>query len=140
MRPYSKADQFFTTEERERLKATTHEVESRTIGEIVIMVVDRSDRYLEAEVFGGVLLGSLLSLILTFLFFHSSIWSYIPLNFILFFPCRLLFQRIDSLKRLLVGIRRKEEAVRQRAERGFFEKGTLQDKEEDWGPLLSFPS
>jgi putative membrane protein len=128
MRPYSKADQFFTTEERERLKATTHEVESWTIGEIVIMVVDRSDRYLEAEVFGGVLLGSLLSLILTLLFFHSSIWSYIPLSFIFFFPCRTLFQRIDVLKRLFVGVRRKEEAVRLRAERGFFEKGLYKTK------------
>jgi len=128
MRPYSKADQFFTAEEKERLKATTQEVESRTIGEIVVMVVDRSDRYLEAEVFGGVLLGSLLSLILTLLFFHSSIWSYIPLSFLFFFPCRVLFQRIDALKRLFVGVRRKEEAVRLRAERGFFEKGLYKTK------------
>lgn len=128
MRPYSKADQFFTAEEKERLKATTQEVESRTIGEIVVMVVDRSDRYLEAEIFGGVLLGSLLSLILTLLFFHSSIWSYIPLSFLFFFPCRTLFQRIDALKRLFVGVRRKEEAVRLRAERGFFEKGLYKTK------------
>ncbi len=128
MRPYSKADQFFTAEEKERLKATTLEVESRTIGEIVVMVVDRSDHYLEAEIFGGVLLGSLLSLILTLLFFHSSIWSYIPLSFIFFFPCRTLFQRIDVLKRLFVGVRRKEEAVRLRAERGFFEKGLYKTK------------
>ncbi|MDP3016340.1 MAG: TPM domain-containing protein, partial [Deltaproteobacteria bacterium] len=128
MKLYSKADQFFTAEEKERLKATTHEVESRTIGEIVVMVVDRSDRYLEAEIFGGVLLGSLLSLILTLLFFHSSIWSYIPLSFLFFFPCRTLFQRIDALKRLFVGVRRKEEAVRLRAERGFFEKGLYKTK------------
>ena len=128
MRPYSKADQFFTEEEKERLKATTQEVESRTIGEIVVMVVDRSDRYLEAEVFGGVLLGSLLSLILTLLFFHSSIWSYIPLSFLFFFPCRILFRRIDALKRLFIGIGRREEAVRLRAERGFFEKGLYKTK------------
>jgi putative membrane protein len=128
MRPYSKADQFFTAEEKERLKATTQEVESRTIGEIVVMVVDRSDRYLEAEVFGGVLLGSLLSLILTLLFFHSSIWSYIPLSFIFFFPCRVLFRRTDALKRLFIGIGRREEAVRMRAERSFFEKGLYKTK------------
>lgn len=128
MKPYSKADQFFTAEEKERLKDTTHKVESRTIGEVVIMVVDRSDRYLEAEVFGGILLGSLLSLILTLLFFHFSIWSYIPLSFILFFPCRALFQKIDALKRFFIGIRRKEEAVRLRAERGFFEKGLYKTK------------
>ena len=128
MRPYSKADQFFTAEEKERLKATTQEVESRTIGEIVIMVVDRSNHYPDAEVFGGVLLGSLLSLILTLLFLHSSIWSYIPLSFLFFFPCRILFRRIDALKRLFVGVRRKEEAVRMRAERSFFEKGLYKTK------------
>jgi len=128
MRPYSKADQFFAAEEKERLKVTTLEVESRTIGEIVVMVVDRSDRYFEAEVSGGVLLGSLLSLILTLLFFHSSIWSYIPLSFLFFFPCRILFQRIDVLKRLFIGIGRREEAVRLRAERGFFEKGLYKTK------------
>jgi putative membrane protein len=128
MKSYSKADRFLTEEEKERLKATTREVESRTIGEIVIMVVDKSNRYLEAEVLGGVLLGSLLSLILTLLVFHSSLWSYIPLSFIFFFPCRVLFEKIDPLKRLLIGIRRREEAVRFRAERGFFEKGLYKTK------------
>lgn len=128
MRASSKADKFFTAEEKERLKTTTQEAESRTIGEIVVMVVDRSDHYIEAEVLGGVLLGSLLSLILDLLFFHSSIWSYVPLSFLFFFPCRFLFQRIDILKRLFIGIRRKEEAVRLRAERAFFEKGLYKTK------------
>jgi putative membrane protein len=128
MRALSKADQFFTAEERKRLKSLTHEVESRTIGEIVVMVVDRSDRYLEAEVFGGVILGSLLSLIVTLLFFHSSIWSYVPLSFLFFFPCRFLFQRIDALKKLFIGNRRREETVRLRAERAFFEKGLYKTK------------
>jgi len=128
MRALSKADQFFTAEERKRLKSLTHEVESRTIGEIVVMVVDRSDRYIEAEVFGGVILGSLLSLIVTLLFFHSSIWSYVPLSFLFFFPCRFLFQRIDALKKLFIGNRRREETVRLRAERAFFEKGLYETK------------
>ena len=128
MRASSKADKFFTAEEKERLKTTTQEAESRTIGEIVVMVVDRSDHYIEAEVLGGVLLGSLLSLILDLLFLHSSIWSYVPLSFLFFFPCRFLFQRIDILKRLFIGIRRKEEAVRLRAERAFFEKGLYKTK------------
>ena len=57
MSPHSKAEKFFTKDEKEKLKAVTREVESRTIGEIVTMVVDRSDHYIEAEVLGGVLLG-----------------------------------------------------------------------------------
>ena len=128
MRAHSKAEKFFTAEEKERLKAITQEVESRTIGEIVVVVVDRSDHYIDAEVLGGALLGSLLSLILTLLFFHSSIWSYVPLSFLFFFPCRFLFQKVDGLKKLFIGIRRKEEAVRLRAERAFFERGLYKTK------------
>jgi putative membrane protein len=128
MRGHPKSERFFTAEEKERLKATTHEVESRTIGEIVVMVVDHSDHYMEAEVLGSVLLGSLLSLILSVLFFHSSIWSYIPLSFIFFFPCWFLFIKVEVLKRLFIGIRRKEEAVRLRAERAFFERGLYRTK------------
>ena len=123
MEAHSKADEFFSAEEKERLEAAIEEVESKTIGEIVVMVVDQSDHYIEAEVLGGVLLGSLLSLVLALLFFHSSIWAYIPLSFLLFFPCRAVFKRVEALKKLFIGVRRKEEAVRQRAERVFFEKG-----------------
>ena len=135
MRVFSKAEIFFTPEEKERLKATTREVEARTIGEIVVMVVDHSNHYIEAEVLGGVLLGSLLSLILTVLFFNSSIWSYVPLSFLFFFPCRFLFQKMDPLKKLFIGIRRKEEVVRLRAERAFFEKGLYKTKK-DTGVLF----
>ena len=128
MRGHPKSERFFTAEEKERLKAITHEVESKTIGEIVVMVVDHSDHYIEAEVFGSVLLGSLLSLILTVLFFHSSIWSYIPLSFLFFFPCWLLFIKVEVLKKRFIGTRRKEEAVRLRAERAFFERGLYKTK------------
>jgi putative membrane protein len=128
MKKVSKAEHFFTREEKERLKAKTKEIESRTIGEVVVMVVDRSDHYIEAEILGGALLGSLLSLILTLLFFHASLWSYVPLSFAFFFPCRLLFCRADAMKKLLIGIQRKEEAVRRGAERAFFERGLYKTK------------
>jgi putative membrane protein len=137
MKASSKADRFFTREEKERLKAITREVETRTIGEIVVMVVDRSAPYLEAEVLAGVVLGSLLSLILTVLFFSSSIWAYIPLSFVLFFPCRLLSYRVEVLKRFFIGVRRAEQAVRLRAERAFFEKGLYKTKK-NTGVLFFF--
>ncbi len=128
MRGHPKSERFFTTEEKEKLKVTTQDVESRTIGEIVVMVVDHSDHYIEAEVLGSVLLGSLLSLILTVLVFNSSVWAYIPLTFIFFFPCWFLFIKVETFKRLFIGIRRKEEAVRLRAERAFFERGLYRTK------------
>ena len=135
MTAHSKAEKFFTPEEKGKIKAAVQDVESRTSGEIVVVVVDRSDHYREAEVLGGVLLGSVLSLVVTLLFFHVLIWSYIPLSFFLYFPCRLLFQRQEALKQLFVGARRKDEAVRMRAEREFFEKGLYRTKK-DTGVLF----
>ena len=123
MKYHTKSEKFFTKEERERIKETTRKVESRTIGEVVVMVVDHSDRYPEAEVMGGVVLGSFLSLILTLVFFEGSLWTYIPLSVLFFFPSRLLFRRVPRLGAALIGVRRKHHAVRERAVRAFYEKG-----------------
>jgi putative membrane protein len=87
------------------------------------MVVDSSDHYPEAEVTGGVLLGSLLSIWITASYFHSSVWWYVPLSFLLFFPSRLLFRKVPALKAAFIGFNRKEHTVRLRAVRAFYEKG-----------------
>lgn len=118
-----KAAQFFTPEEKERIKTTTHSVESRTDGEIAVMVVDQSDRYPDAEIFGGVVFGSLLSLVVSDLFFDDSLFYYIPLSFFLFFPFRWIGATLPRLKLLFIGPQRKEEAVRRRAVQAFYEKG-----------------
>ncbi len=93
-----KADTFFSKEERERITKIIHDVESRTIGEVVVMVADSSEQYHETEAIGGIFLGSLLSLVITISFFHSSLWSYIPLSFLFFFPSKYLFQNVPVLK------------------------------------------
>lgn len=123
-----KADTFFTEEEKRRITDTTRETESRTIGEIAVMVVDSSDRYMEAEVIGGMLLGSLFSLIITVSYFHSSIWSFIPLGFLFFFPFLFLFKKVHVLKTAFIGMKRKEDTVRLRAVRAFYEKGLYKTK------------
>ena len=128
MRYNLKAESFFTEAEKARIKETTQHVESRTIGEVAVMVVDTSDQYIEAEIIGGVLIGSLLSLSLTLLYFHSSIWVYIPLSFLLFFPSCLVFNKLPVLKTAFIGINRKEHAVRERAVRAFYEKGLYRTK------------
>ena len=128
MRHKVKADRFFTGEELAKISAVTQSVEARTIGEVAVMVVDSSDRYHESEVLGGIFLGSLASLIITVSFFHSSVWTYVPLSFAFFFPARYLFQRIPLLKTAFIGIRRKEHTVMQRALRAFYEKGLYKTK------------
>jgi putative membrane protein len=123
MKQKIKAEKFFKREELERITKTIHEVESHTIGEVAVMVVDSSDHYIEAEILGGIFLASLLSLVITTLNFHSSVWAYISLSFILFFPSKYLFGKIPALKTAFMGVKRKETAVMQRAVRAFYEKG-----------------
>jgi hypothetical protein len=53
MKRRTAAEHFFSEEEKERIKATTRDVESRTIGQIVVMIVGSSDPYPEADLLGG---------------------------------------------------------------------------------------
>jgi putative membrane protein len=129
MRHPVKARKFFTKEEREKIRNATLEAESGTIGEIAIAIVDQSSRYHEAELLGGIFMGSAASLILSALFFHGSLWSFIPLSFLFFFPCHLLFKAVPALKRMFVGPKRMAKAVRERALRTFYEKGLYKTKE-----------
>jgi len=118
-----KTDNFFANGELDRIREATSIAESKTIGEVAVMVVDSSSLYIEAEIIGGILFGGLLSLILTVSFFHSSVWFYVPLNFILFFPSAFLFRKLPFLKTAFIGKKRLAETVRLRAVRAFYEKG-----------------
>jgi putative membrane protein len=129
MRTATKAEKFFTEKERRTIEALTHDIESRTIGEVAVMVVDRSDRYMEAEILGGGYIGSALSLLITVLFFHSSLWWFILLSFVFFIPSYVLFKKIPVLKVPFIGFRRKEESVMNRAVRAFYEKGLYKTKQ-----------
>jgi putative membrane protein len=118
-----KADKFFSGEEKQRIAETTKAAEARTDGEIAVMVVDRSDPYRETEVLGGVIFGGLLALVLSIVFFHESLFYFIPLAFIFFFPFRWLGKKYPYLKPIFIGRQRVEETVRQRALQAFYEKG-----------------
>jgi putative membrane protein len=117
------AANFFTADEQELIRKAVAKAELTTAGEIATMVVDSSDSYREAEILGGVLLSGLLSVVIAVLIHHVTIWSYLPLVFLLFIPCRHIFRLIPRLKLSLVMKRRLEEAVRERAVRAFYEKG-----------------
>lgn len=123
MKNMPKAKRLFTEEEKKKIEGITRDVETRTIGEVAVMVVDSSGQYIEAEILGGIFLGGIISLIITALYFNASAWSFIPMSFILFFPSRFLFRKFPILKTSFIGLRRKEEAVKQRAVRAFYEKG-----------------
>jgi putative membrane protein len=124
----TKAEKFFGEEERKRLTEAIKSAESLTIGEIVVMVVEGSDHYRDAEVIGGIFSGGLFSFIVTVAFFNSSLWSFIPLSFIFFLPSWLLFRKIPTLKMTFTTRERRREAVRQRALTAFYQKGLHRTK------------
>ena len=118
-----KAAQFFTDPEKELIRSTTADVESRTSGEIVVMVVDKSDDYREGEIIGRIVLGALVSMIVTAFYYHASMWFFIPLAFFAYFPLKIIVRRSEHMRMTFVGPGRREAAVRQRALRAFHEKG-----------------
>jgi putative membrane protein len=122
------AGKFFSEEERRRLKEATENAESRTIGEIVVMVAGSSDLYREAEVLGGVLTGSLCSFIISVAVLDSSVWSFIPLGFLFFFPSWFFFRRFPALKIAFITRERRKETVQQKAFQVFYEKGLYRTK------------
>jgi putative membrane protein len=123
MKGYSRAAHFFNPAEKEAIEAATRKAESRTIGEIAVMVVDASSRYREAEVFGGITLGNIIAFLITIFFCDESIWWYVPLTGIFFFPSWLLLRKIPALNIRFASPSRRANAVQGRALRAFYEKG-----------------
>lgn len=124
-----KAETFFTQEENETISETIREVETRTAGEVAVMVVDRSDTYPEARIMVGLLLGGLLSLIITDLFFNDSLWIFVPLTAILAFILGGGSGFVPAALRFFVPAGRMEERVQERALRAFYEKGLYKTRD-----------
>ena len=118
-----KAERFFTSQEKEEISRAIKSLETRTSGEVAVILVDQSDPYPEGEFLGGILIGGLLAFMTDLWFFHGQIWYLIPLHFLFALPLYLLFQKIPVLKKPFLGARRKETAVRRRALQAFYEKG-----------------
>ncbi len=148
-----KSRNFFNEKDKEAIRAAVETAESSTSCEIAPMVVDHSDSYREAEVLGGVLLAGLLAFLASVLIEYAAIsaesaewsamnnnahllhygiyvWTYIPLVVLFFFPSKYIFRKYPALKLTLVGRKRVEQAVRERAVRAFYEKGLYKTRDE----------
>lgn len=136
-----KAKDFFSKAEKERIKGSVKAAETRTTGEIAVMLADESDRYLEAEAAGAVAVAGFAATVVSLILDYSassswnppdphytSIWFWIPLTAALLAPAWYLFRRHPHLKLALIGRRRIEAAVRQRSLLSFYQKGLHRTK------------
>jgi len=121
---------FFSDAEKEMIRRAVADAEALSSGEIATMVVRESERYREAEQLGALLVAGLLAAVATVSLHHVTIWTYIPVVGLLYFPTLLLFRCFPRLKLSFVGRRRMAEAVRDRALRAFYEKGLYRTREE----------
>jgi putative membrane protein len=94
------------------------------------MVVARSDSYREAVILTSVFAAALLALVIAIVSHHVTIWSYLPLTMVLFFPLQLLVKRMPKLQKPFITASRLHEAVCERAVRAFYEKGLYRTKDE----------
>ncbi|HJV66892.1 MAG TPA: hypothetical protein VJ550_14240 [Geomonas sp.] len=124
------AASFFDAGQTEAIRSAVAAAESRSSGEIAVIVVPESERYREAEKLGALLLAGLVSVVISVASGHVSIWSYIPLVCLLFFPSLWLFRLCPLLKLSFAGPRRQIEAVRERALATFYEKELHRTREE----------
>ncbi len=150
-----KAAQLFDTEEQKRIENAVKTVERNTSGEVAVMVVDESDSYREAAAIGAVVFAGFFALLAAMLLetgihyddiwmdrsgvlsgalsvvAHTvTVWIYIPLVLLLYFPFKYLLDRVSGLKILFMPARRLQEEVRERAVRAFFEKGLYRTRDE----------
>jgi putative membrane protein len=124
------AADYFTPAEQEQIRQAVATAEKATSGEIATMVVPRSDSYREAVTLGAVLGAATVALIIAVVSHHVTIWSYLPLTMVLFFPLHLLVNRFPVLQRPFIAPSRLNEAVRERAVRAFYEKGLYRTQHE----------
>lgn len=113
---------FFTAETRARVAEAVRAAEARSRGQIVPVVVERSDAYPEVRLRGALLLAALAS--------AAALALRLPLG-----PAELVLLQAaasvlgallslwDPLERLLAGRRAMDQAVRARAVRAFHEQG-----------------
>ena len=133
--PRPTAKTFFTDDEKERIEAAVREAEARTSGEIVPMVVDASYDYHRAEILGGGLFSLALGVTLSWAFGGSSVWIFLPIFVLTYFPFKLLIHNLPALKRRLLHPAEMAAEVEEKTLVSFLERG-LHDTRDHTGILI----
>ena len=123
------AENFFSESEKVEIAAAIKEVEQNTSGEIAVMVVSESDSYPEANILSGLILGGLVSLVITELFFYDSL-TYFMIFFAGFsLSIGWITEHLPALKRIFIAKNRLDELVREQAVQSFYDKGLYKTRD-----------
>jgi putative membrane protein len=120
---------FFSTQQKETIRQAVQSAESSTRGEIVVVAVDESDPYRDAELMGALFFAAGVSLALSLILHYATIWFFVPVTAILVFPFIFLFRLQPHMKLAFLSKRRMEQAVKERAGSAFFQRGVYKTVE-----------
>lgn len=130
-----KAEDFFTSEQKEQIRQAVIRAEARSSGEIVPMVVDQSGHYIQFALVGAIFSA----------FFVAVIWMSVQprvtapqillIEFFVFWVSFFLIQRVNRLWSWLIPEALKDRVVRRRAEEAFY-ANRLHETREKSGVLI----
>jgi putative membrane protein len=129
-------NRFISKVDQEKIEACVREAESRTRGEIVLMVVPRSYHYPLADVLGATAVSFPVAIALTpalgglFWVGPSNLWVFLAVLIPLFLAFHEAIKRVHILKRCFIPGKEMEEEVREAAHIQFFRKGLYRTREE----------
>lgn len=121
-------DSLFPKDAQERIAAAVRRAESTSTGQVVPVVVERSEPYEEARWIGAIV-GAALATLAVELLVEDPTVAEVLLFQVLSGVVGWLVGRLPAVERLLAGRRHQEEAVRGRAEQAFFEHGLHQTRD-----------
>ena len=123
---------FLSTQDQERIVQAVKEVEKKTSGELVPMVISSSYHYPMAEMIGGLVLSSLTAIIVTLVVGMRKSWSGFSVFDLWLFPAVFsvaflafyeLVKHVLVLKRLFISRAEMQEEVEEKAITSFYAKG-----------------
>jgi putative membrane protein len=124
-----KAENFFSSQDKERIAEAVRQVELRTSGEVVVLVVDESDTYPEGRILAGGVLGGVAALVVTDFWLADNLWRFVPLALgLTAFSCWLVGW-LPFLHRLFVHPARLEGQVAEQALVAFYQKGLYKTRD-----------
>lgn len=121
--PRLTAQTFFSDADRQRIEAAVRAAEARTSGEIVPLVVDESYDYPRAEIVGAGFFSLATAVTASWAFGNSSVWIFLPLFLLLFFPFKCLIRHFPGLRRRLIHPAEIAAEVEEKALISFIERG-----------------
>ena len=124
-------NKYLSAEQQAAIQAAVRKAESHTSGEIVPMLVAQSDDYREAASQAATIMSSALALAVSLALHDTSVWCFLPMAFVLYFPLLALAHRLPLIKLALTPAKRVSEIVRLRAIHAFYEQGLHRTREEN---------